>query len=98
MFLDEPSYPTGGRVDLSGSSSRNELQVLLNGAVRVRVHVHAGQVTVNQRDESREFSLLMKHNALLHTTVDRNAILTPKIKRIYVIVYYIYIYICTWHQ
>jgi len=65
MILDEPTYPAGRRVDLAGRATRYELEILLDGAMRVRIDFHAGQVTVNQRDEAREFARLKTPNGFV---------------------------------
>lgn len=55
---DELAHPGGHGGDLAGGAALDELEVLLHGAVRVRVHVHAGQVGLDERDEAREHALL----------------------------------------
>lgn len=58
VVSDEGSQPGGRGDDVSGGAALDELEVLLHGAVRVRVHVHPGQVRLDQRDQSGEHALL----------------------------------------
>lgn len=58
MRGDKVPHPAGHGGDLAGGTSLYELEVLLHGAVRVRVHVHARQVRLDQRDQTREYAIL----------------------------------------
>lgn len=53
---DEVAHPSGHGGDLARGALLDELQVLLHRAVRVRVHVHARQVRLDQRDQPREYA------------------------------------------
>lgn len=58
MRGDEVAHPGGHGVQVAGGAALDELEVLLHAAVRVRVHVHARQVRLDQRDQPREHALL----------------------------------------
>lgn len=58
MRGDEVAHPRGHGGDLAGGALLDELEVLLHGAVRVGVHVHARQVRLDQRDQPREHAVL----------------------------------------
>lgn len=45
-------------MDFAGSSSRDELQILLDGTVRVRIYIHATQISINHGYQSGKHTLL----------------------------------------
>lgn len=66
MVSDEGAHPGGHGGDLPGRAPLDELEVLLHGAVRVRVHVHPGQVRLDQRDQAREYARLEQANVIIY--------------------------------
>lgn len=54
------SDPGGGGDQFARGSSLDQLQILLNGAVGVCVHVHARKVAVHQWDQAGENTLLVR--------------------------------------
>lgn len=63
---DEVAHPGGHGGDLAGGASLDQFEVLLHGAVRVRVHVHARQIGLDQRHQPREHAHL--HQAIWKTS------------------------------
>lgn len=72
MVGDEVPHPGGHGGDLPGGAALDELEVLLHGAVRVRVHVHARQVRLDQRRQAREYAVLVQTVTLEYTDMDNS--------------------------
>lgn len=51
-------HPRSHGGDLPGRAALDQLQVLLHGAVRVRVHIHARQVRLYERYQTGEDAVL----------------------------------------
>lgn len=76
LLMSDNLLPDPGcrRKQLSGCSLLNQLQILLNGAMRIGVYIHRSEVAINQRYQSRKaplpiYNLIDRHQLILSVGV-----------------------------